>query len=304
MNVIMYLKTGALMLGAVSVLTLTACDAAKTSAPAKPATPAKPGVAATVNGTAISDSRVDLMLKQSAAQGQPVSPELRANIIDNLALQMIVAKEATKKGLDKPAEVADQLDLAKQSILARAFIQDYFKKNPVDEKALTAEYEKVKASVSATEYKARHILVKQESEAKDIIAKLNKNPKAFEALAKEKSMDPGSKDNGGDLGWFDPQGMVPEFGAAVAKLEKGKFSEEPVKTNFGYHVIWLEDSRQKQFPPLAEVKPMLEQQLQQQNLKKLLDEMKSKAKIVISKPAAPAGAAAEAPKTEEKPAAK
>jgi len=302
MNVIMYLKTGALMLGAVSVLTLTACDAAKTNAPAKPATPTKPSVAATVNGTAISDSRVDLMLKQSAAQGQPITPELRANIIDNLALQMIVAKEATKKGLDKPAEVADQLDLAKQSILARAFIQDYFKKNPVDEKALTAEYEKVKATVSATEYKARHILVKQESEAKDIIAKLNKNPKAFEALAKEKSMDPGSKDKGGDLGWFDPQGMVPEFGAAVAKLEKGKFSEEPVKTNFGYHVIWLEDSRQKQFPPLAEVKPMLEQQLQQQNLKKLLDEMKSKAKIVISKPAAPA-AAAEAPKTEEKPAA-
>ena len=300
MKVTMYFKTGALMLSTVSLLTLTACDVAKNNAPAKPASPAKPSVAATVNGTAISDSRVDLMLKQSAAQGQPVSPELRANIIDNLAMQMIVAKEATKKGLEKATDVADQLDLAKQSILARAFIQDYFKKNPVDEKALTAEYEKVKASVSATEYKARHILVKQESEAKDIIAKLNKNPKAFEALAKEKSMDPGSKDNGGDLGWFDPQGMVPEFGAAVAKLEKGKFSEEPVKTNFGYHVIFLEDTREKQFPPLAEVKPMLEQQLQQQNLKKLLDEMKSKAKIVISKPAA---AAAGAAKTEEKPAA-
>ena len=300
MNVTTYLKTATLMLGAVSLLTLTACDMAKTSASAKPSTPAKPGVAATVNGTSISDARVDLMLKQSAAQGQPVSPELRANVIENLAMQMIVAKEATKKGLEKATDVADQLDLAKQSILARAFIQDYFKKNPIDEKALTAEYDKVKASVSATEYKARHILVKQESEAKEIIAKLNKNPKAFEALAKEKSIDPGSKDNGGDLDWFDPQGMVPEFGAAVAKLEKGKFSAEPVKTNFGYHVIFLEDTRQKEFPPLAEVKPMLEQQLQQQNLKKLLDDMKSKAKIVVSKPAA---APAEAPKAEEKPAA-
>ena len=299
MNVMTYLKSATLLLGTVSLLTLTACDGAKSSAPAKPATPAKPGVAATVNGTSISDSRVDLMLQQSAAQGQPITPELRDKVIENLALQLIVSKEATKKGLDKPAEVADQLDLAKQSILARAYVQDYFKKNPIDEKTLTAEYDKVKAGVSATEYKARHILVKQEAEAKDIIAKLNKNPKAFEALAKEKSIDPGSKDNGGDLGWFDPQGMVPEFGAAVAKLEKGKFTEEPIKTNFGYHVIFLEDTRAKEFPPLAEVKPMLEQQLQQQNLKKLLDDLKSKAKIVIKKPAA---AAAEAPKAEEKPA--
>ena len=299
MNVTTYLKSATMMLSAVSLLALTACDAAKTSAPAKPATPAKPGVAATVNGTSISDSRVDLMLQQSAAQGVPITPEMRDKVIENLALQLIVSKEATKKGLDKPAEVADQLELAKQSILARAFIQDYLKKNPVTEAALTAEYEKVKATVSATEYKARHILVKQESEAKEIIAKLNKNPKAFEALAKEKSVDPGSKDNGGDLDWFDPQGMVPEFGAAVAKLEKGKFSEEPIKTNFGYHVIFLDDTRAKEFPPLAEVKPMLEQQLQQQNLKKLLDDLKSKAKIVIKKPAA---AAAEAPKAEEKPA--
>ena len=140
--------------------------------------------------------------------------------------------------------------------------------------------------MSATEYKARHILVKQESEAKKIIAKLNKNPKAFAALAKEKSVDPGSKDNGGDLGWFDAQGMVPEFGAAVAQLEKGKMTEAPVKSQFGYHVILLEETRAKQFPPLEEVKPMLEQQMQQQNLKTMLDEMKSKAKIVISQPAA------------------
>ncbi|MEI7432509.1 MAG: peptidylprolyl isomerase, partial [Betaproteobacteria bacterium] len=164
---------------------------------------------------------------------------------------------------------------------------------------LTAEYEKIKGAASGTEYKARHILVKQESEAKDIIAQLKKNPKAFEALAKSKSLDPGSKINGGDLGWFDPRSMVPEFGAAVAQLEKGKFTEEPVKTNFGFHVILLDDTRAKQFPSLEEVKPMLEQQLQQQNLEKLLDDLKSKAKITISQPSK---ASDESPKKESKPA--
>jgi peptidyl-prolyl cis-trans isomerase C len=284
----MYLRTGMVVFGAVSLLTLSACDMAKSSAPAKA------GVAATVNGTVIEDSRVNLMVKQAAAQGQADGPELRGKIIEHLALQMLVAKEATKKGLDKTADVAEQLEMARQSILASAFVQDYLKKNPVTDKVLAAEYEKIKGSVSANEYKARHILVKQEAEAKAIIAQLNKNPKAFEALAKEKSVDPGAKENGGDLGWFDAQGMVPEFGAAVAKLEKGKFTEEPVKSDFGYHVILLEDTRAKQFPPLEEVKPMLEQQVQQQSLKKLLDDMKSKAKITIAQPAKkePAPAAA------------
>ncbi len=290
----MYLKTGVLVLSAVSMFALNGCDVAKSSAPAKP------GIAATVNGTAINDSRVDLMVKQSAAQGQPDSPELRAQIIEHLAMQMIVAKEATKKGLEKTPEVAEQLELTRQSILASAFVQDYLKKNPVSDQMLTAEYDKIKGMVSATEYKARHILVKDEAEAKDIIARLNKNPKAFEALAKEKSIDPGSKVNGGDLGWFDPQAMVPEFGAAVAQLEKGKFTAEPVKSSFGYHVILLEDSRAKQFPPLEEVKPKLEQQVQQQNLKAVLDDLKSKAKITLTKTAAPA---AESAKKEEKPAA-
>jgi peptidyl-prolyl cis-trans isomerase C len=290
----MYLKTGVLILSAVSMLALNGCDVAKSNAPAKS------GIAVTVNGTAINDSRVDLMVKQSAAQGQPDSPELRAKIIEHLAMQLIVAKEATKKGLEKSPEVAEQLELTRQSILAGAFVQDYLKKNPVSDQMLAAEYDKIKGMVSGSEFKARHILVKDEAEAKDIIARLNKNPKAFEALAREKSIDPGSKVNGGDLGWFDPQAMVPEFGAALAGLEKGKFSQEPVKSNFGYHVILLEDSRAKQFPSLEEVKPMLEQQVQQQNLKTLLDEMKSKAKITLPKAAA---AHDDAAKKEAKPAA-
>jgi peptidyl-prolyl cis-trans isomerase C len=172
------------------------------------------------------------------------------------------------------------------------------KTNTVTDEMLTAEYDKIKAQAAGNQYKARHILVEKEADAKDIIAKLKKDPKAFEALAKAKSKDPGSKDKGGDLGWFDPRGMVPEFGAAVAKLEKDKFTEEPVKSQFGYHVIMLEDTRANPIPTLEQVKPRLTQQVQQQNMKKMLDDMKAKAKIEITADpavAAPASAAAATP---------
>ena len=183
-------------------------------------------------------------------------------------MQLVVAEEALKKGLDKAPEVAEQLDAVKQSVLANAYVRDFIKSNPVSDEVVKAEYERIKATVSGSQYKARHILVEKESEAKEIIARLRKDPGAFAKLATEKSKDTGSKPAGGDLGWFDPSGMVPEFGAAVSKLEKGKFTQEPVKTQFGYHVILLEDSKPLEAPPLDAVKPQLTQQLQQQNLKK------------------------------------
>jgi peptidyl-prolyl cis-trans isomerase C len=168
---------------------------------------------------------------------------------------MVVAEEAVKKGLDKTPEVAEQIDAVKQSVLANAYVRDYIKNNPVSDDAVKAEYDRIKATVSGSQYKARHILVDKESEAKDIIARLKKDPGAFSKLAMDRSKDPGSKAQGGDLGWFDPSGMVPEFGAAVSKLEKGKFTQEPVKTQFGYHVILLEDSKPVDAPPLNDVKP-------------------------------------------------
>lgn len=284
-----------LMVGAVFMLTLSACNLSDLS---KAVVPSKGAVAATVNGTAISENRVALLVKQRAAQGQPDNPESRKGIIEHLSLQFLLSQEAIKKGLDKTPEVSDQIDLTQQSILANAFVQDYLKNSPVSDDMLKAEYEKIKGQISGSEYKARHILVEKEAEAKDIIAKLKKNPKAFDSLAKEKSKDPGSKANGGDLGWFDPRGMVPEFGAAVAKLAKGKFTEEPVKSQFGYHVILLEDSRPKTIPPLDQVKSALQQQVQQQHLKKLLDDLKAKAKIEI----VPAAAPAISPPKETKPA--
>ena len=276
-------KSRILIIGAASVLALTACD----SKDAIKTAPTKEPVAATVNGVAIPESTVELMVRERTAQGQPDSPELRKAIIENLAMQQMVSAEAVKKGIDKQPDTKRQLDLVRQSILANAFVADYIKNTPVTDEMLKAEYDKVAAQ--SGEFKARHILVKEEAEAKDIIAKLKTDVNAFSDLAKEKSLDPGSKVNGGDLGWFDPRSMVPEFGAAVASLEKGKFTEVPVKTQFGYHVIILDDSKKAEAPPFETVKEQLKQQVQRQNLTKMFDDMKAKAKIEIAgQPAAPA----------------
>jgi len=289
----MFIKSRILLASAACMLSLMACsskDAVQSAAPSKEA------VAATVDGIPISESLVSLMLKQRSDMGRDAGAEARKTYIDRLAMQLIISQAAIKEGLDKAPEVADQIELIKQSVLVDAFVKNYFKNNPVSDDALNAAYAKMKAETTGNEYEARHILVDNEAEAKDIIAKLNKNPKAFAALAKEKSKDGASKGNGGELGWFDPRGMIPEFGAAVAKLAKGKFTQEPVKTQFGYHVILLEDSRPLPVPPLEQVKSALTQQLQQQNLKKLFDEMKAKAKIEIVQAPAPVPAPAQAAK--------
>ena len=289
----MLLNTRIILSSAAALLALSACtkqDAAPAAAAAASAPAAE--IAATVDGTPITKAQLDSIMQQQAGQGMPDTPESRKMVVDNLALQILIAREATAKGLDKTPEIASNLDMARQSILANAFVKDYIKTATVTDEALKAEYEAFKTKNGASEYKARHILVKTEDEAKDIIAKLKKDLKSFEGLAKSKSMDPGSKANGGDLGWFNPSGMVPEFGAAVAKLEKGKFTDEPVKTQYGYHVIVLDDTRVTPVPSLEEVKAGLTQQLQQKNLKKMLDEVKAKAKIEMVGTAASSASAA------------
>lgn len=264
----------------ISLLVLSACNSdqqAKSSTPA-----AKEAVAATVNGIAISKSRVDLIAKQSADAGQPDSPDVRNSIIDQLIVQTLVVDEAIKKGLDKSQEVREQIDLMRQSALADAYVQDFIKTNSVSDEMLKTEYERFKGTIG-DEYRARHILVKTDAEARAIIAELQKDPASFAKLAQEKSSDTASKAKGGDLGWFDPRRMAPEFGAAVKALEKGKITEEPVVTSFGYHVILLEDSRPIEPPALEGIKTGLTQQIQQQNLMKHLDDLKAKAKIEMSK---------------------
>jgi peptidyl-prolyl cis-trans isomerase C len=289
-------RSSILLASAASLLALGACSPGKDGKPADAA--AKGPAVATVNGQAISQRTVDLIIKQGAASGRPDTPETRKAIIDQLSLQMVVAEEAVKKGLDKSPEVLDQLEAIKLSVLANAYVQDFVKTNKVSDDAIKAEYERIKSTVSGTEYKARHILVAKEAEARDIIARLKKDAGAFAKLAAEKSKDPGSAAKGGELGWFDPKGMVPEFAAAVGKMEKGKFSDEPVQSKFGYHVIQLEDTRPIEPPPLDAVKPQISQQLQQQNLQKQIDALKAAAKIEV------VGAAASAPTAAASPASK
>ncbi|MBC3926765.1 peptidylprolyl isomerase [Undibacterium sp. CY21W] len=297
----MSIKSRVVLGSAIALFALSACNdkdkAASASAPASAAAESKEAVAATVNGTPISKKQLDQIMQQQAAQGMPDNQETRKMVIDQLAMQILVAQEATNKGLDKVPEVKEQLDMARLSILANSYVKDYMKTATVSDEALKAEYDKFKTTAGGTEFKARHILVASEEEAKDIIAKIKKDVKAFDGLAKAKSQDPGSKGKGGDLGWFNPRSMVPEFGEAVAKLEKGKFTETPVKSQFGYHVIILDDSRPLAVPALDDVKAPLTQQLQQQNLKKTFDDLKAKAKIEITAvvPAAPASAAAASP---------
>jgi peptidyl-prolyl cis-trans isomerase C len=203
---------------------------------------------------------------------------MRDAIKQELINREIVAQEAVKKGLDKRPEVVTQISLQRQAVLINAYLQDYLKAHPVSDDDVKKEYERVKASAGGREYKVRHILVETEDEAKQIIAQLNKGA-SFEKLAGEKSKDQGSKDRGGDLDWATPARYVPAFGQAITKLKKGQLTDAPVQTQFGWHVIRLDDERPSKFPPLEEVKPQIEQQLRQQTVNKAFTELRAKAKI-------------------------
>jgi peptidyl-prolyl cis-trans isomerase C len=261
-------------------------DAAEPAAPAAkpspkaakaPAAKAPAGKAVTVNGKAIPRSRVDFFVKQQASQGMPDSDQTRRAILDNLISQEVVSQEAEKKGFAKSADFQTQMDLTRQRLLIQAYVQDYFKLHPIKDEQLRAEYNKVKASRGDKEYKARHILVDKESEAKDIVAQLKKGAK-FEELAKQ-SKDTGSRERGGDLDWNTPGTFVKPFAEALTALEKGKYTETPVQSPFGWHVILLEDVRPVSFPAFDEVKPQLQSHVQEQEVMKLVQDLRAKAKI-------------------------
>jgi len=232
--------------------------------------------AALVNGVSIPQSRVDFRVKAMEAQGQPDSPELRKMIRDSLINLEILTQAAAKKGLDKDPLVVQQLEMMRQEALANAYVMDYVKTHPVGEDAMKAEFDRLKAGASKAEYKARHILVKTEAEAKDIVAKLKKGAK-FEQLA-AKSLDTGSAKQGGDLGWADPKGFVKEFADALEGMKKGEVSA-PVQSQFGWHVIRLDDVREHKTPEFEQVKPQIAQHLQQQAVQKAISDLRDAAKI-------------------------
>ena len=248
---------------------------AQEKAPAQ--APAAAAKGATVNGVAIPPARIDTIVKAQAARGVPDSPQLRDEVREQLIVREIIAQEATRKGLAKNSEVQVQLDLARQQVLWNAYVADFVKTHPIADAQVRAEYEKLKASRGDKEYKTRHILVEKEDEAKAVIADLKKGRK-FEELAKQ-SKDPGSKDRGGDLDWNSPAGYVKPFGDALSKLDKGKYTETPVQTQFGWHVILVEDIRPAKFPSYDEVKPQIQQRLMQVKVDKMVQELRAKAKV-------------------------
>jgi len=230
-----------------------------------------------VNGVAVSQFLADSLMAEQKAQGTADTPELKNAVREQLIQRELLIQEAKKSGVSKNAEVAAQAEAARQNVLVRAYIQDYVKKNPISDAQLRAELERIKAQLGSTEYKGRHILVKEEAEAQAIIAKLKAGEK-FEDLAKE-SIDPGSKENGGDLGWASPSNFVKPFSDGLTSLSKGQFTETPVKSEFGYHVIMLEDTRPLAEPPFDEIKPRLMQQAQAKQISKMIEDLRAKAKI-------------------------
>ncbi len=232
---------------------------------------------ATVNGKAVPKARVDLLLQQAQRAGQAVSPEMQGQARDQVVIREIFSQEAEKRGIGATAEFRAQMELARQSILIRELFEDWRKKNPVTDDAAKVEYDKFKAQSAGTEYRARHILVEKEDEAKALLAQL-KNGAKFEDLAKANSKDPGSGANGGDLDFAKPESYVPEFGQAMAKLQKGQMTEAPVKTQFGWHIIRLDDTREASFPAFDEVKAQIKQRIEQVSLQRYQDELRTKAK--------------------------
>ena len=232
---------------------------------------------ARVNGVAIPQQHFDLLIKNLVAQGRPDSPEMRDAIKQQMISRELMVQEAAKRGLDKNPETAARLTFSRQDILSNAYIQDILRANPVTDDMVKKEYERIKAQ-SAKEYKTRHILVEKEDEAKNIIAQLKKGA-SFEKLAAEKSNDPGSKTNGGDLDWSMPSRFVKPFGDAMVKLKKGQVTETPVHTNFGWHVIRVDDERAAKIPGFDEAKPQVQQGLQNQAVEKAIADLRAKAKI-------------------------
>ena len=280
-------KTRIAMLALGSLVLLNACNAQDDKR-------VNDAVLATVNGSAVYQSQMDQMMRQGISQGAPDNAETRKVILEELVSREVARQDAIKQGLEKRADVKQQVEQASNAILVNAFMQEFAKTHTPTEDQLKAEYDKVKTQIGDKQYNARHILVKTEAEAKDIIAQLNKGTK-FEKLA-SKSLDKGSAARGGELGFNPPSAFVPPFAQALASLKKGETTKTPVKTQFGYHVIRVEEV--KPAPTFEEVKKNLTPRVQQEELRKYIEDLRAKAKIEYKteqKPeAAPAAPAAKA----------
>ena len=266
---------------AVAVMTALFSGGALAQAAAPAAAPKAAPKAAAAAAPAAGDKQLytqgqyDVLLKERLAQGGQDTPEVRNAVKEELNTRELLAREAKKAGLQNTPDVKTQMDLASQTVLVRAYVTDWVKKNPVPEAELKKEYDTIKSQIGDKEYKVRHILVEKEDDAEAIITELQKGAK-FDELAKSRSKDPGSKDKGGDLDWNAPANFVKPFGDAMKSTPKGKFTAQPVQTQFGWHVIEVEDVRDAKVPGYDEVKPQLQQRLQAQWLDKYFKDLRAK----------------------------
>jgi peptidyl-prolyl cis-trans isomerase C len=243
---------------------------------------------AVVNGKPVPKTRVDSILKQlnvvAAQQGKELPKDIEKRVRDKVVADEIFAQEAEKRGMTGTPEYKFQMEQTRQAVMAQVLFAEYAKKNPVSEAEVQAEYNKFKTQADSkgggTEYRARHILVEKEEEAKALITQL-KGGANFEELAKKNSKDPGSGANGGDLDFAAASSYVPEFSQALTQLKKGEMTQAPVKTQFGFHIIKLEDTREAKvpaFPPFDDIKGQLKQRMEQQKVEAYREEIRAKTK--------------------------
>jgi len=247
-------------------------DAAKSQAAAQGTTLAR------VNGVAVPRARQDLLMQQQGARGMPDNEQTRALVRDELINREVLYQEAQKAGVGKKPEVQAQVDMARQDVVVSAYVRDWVRTHPVTDADVQKEYDRAKAQTGDKEYRARHILVETEEQAKGLIDELKKGGK-FEDLATKNSKDPGSAQRGGDLDWNVPGTYDKQFADALVKLEKGKYTDTPVRTRFGYHIIMLEDVRPVKFPALNEVRQRISQQITQGRIEELVKSLRAKAKV-------------------------
>ncbi|MGN0917574.1 MAG: peptidylprolyl isomerase [Oxalobacter sp.] len=230
---------------------------------------------ATVNGKGIPESKSDAVVKNFVARGAKDTPELRKGIREELITDEVMVQEAEKQGLANTTEFKNELDTARRGMLKQSLAQEYLKKNPVSDKDVKTQYDQWSAANKGKQYHAKHILVKTEAEAKDIISQLGKGGN-FERLASSKSLD-GSKTNGGDLGWSPATGYVKPFADAMMALGKGQITKTPVQSPFGFHVIKLVDS--KALPTYDQMKSRFKADMEQARFGRYVRSLREKAKV-------------------------
>ncbi|MEW6689841.1 MAG: peptidylprolyl isomerase [Pseudomonadota bacterium] len=240
--------------------------------------PAAGGPLATVNGVAIPRHRLDTIVRIQTERGAKDSEQLRAQIREILINNELLNQEASRSGLAKRQDILQQLDLNRQEVIANAVVNDFIRTHPVSDADVRKEYDRARAQTGDKEYRARHILVANETDARAVIADLKKGAK-FEEIAQKRSLDEGSRPRGGDLDWTLPGNLEKAFADAMVKLEVGKITEAPVRTRFGFHVVRLDEVRPVKFPELEQVKQQIQQRILQQRVEAMVRDLRAKAKI-------------------------